>query len=87
MLAAMVESAVIVTVTRKYICYRVKTLINEVETDAIPDNATSAFAMSVTKLEAVPPGAHPTRISPAESSEGNCCIFAILDANKGIIVN
>jgi hypothetical protein len=32
------------------------------------ESATSAPAMSVTKLDAVPPGAQPTRISPAANS-------------------
>ena len=33
------------------------------------DNATSAFAIKDTKLDAVPPGAHPTKDNPKNNVE------------------
>lgn len=39
------------------------------------ERATSACAMSVTRFDAVPPGAHPTRIRPALNAGPSCAIY------------
>lgn len=49
------------------------------------DSAKSAFAMSVTKFDAVPPGAQPTKINPDAISGGKLKNFALNTADKGII--
>ena len=53
----------------------------------ITESATSAFAIKLMTLLAVLPGAHPTRINPAENSGGSELYLASLEANRGIIVN
>lgn len=50
------------------------------------DNAKSALAIIVTRLEAVPPGEHPTRIRPVARGGGNWKILAKNAALNGIIV-
>lgn len=49
--------------------------------------ATSAPAMRVTKLLAVPPGAHPTKMSPADNSGLNFKAREIVYAMVGIMEN
>mmetsp|Transcript_68934 Transcript_68934/g.164433 ORF Transcript_68934/g.164433 Transcript_68934/m.164433 type:complete len:281 (+) Transcript_68934:356-1198(+) len=51
------------------------------------DSATSACAIKVTRLEAVPPGHAETRISPTASGTGSANSFAMLHPRSGINVN
>ena len=50
------------------------------------DKARSALAIIVTRLEAVPPGAHPTNIRPDASGGLNLNNLLIKAAESGIIV-
>ena len=57
------------------------------------ERATSASAMSATKLEAVPPGLHPTRHNPKNNAfpctedEFKSIVFPILNAAIGMMRN
>lgn len=59
-----------------------------VETAVIPtESARSPFAKYVITLDAVPPGQHPTRITPIARSSGSEKILTRIQAIVGIIVN
>ena len=58
-----------------------------VDTIVIPtDNATSPPAIYVITLLAVPPGQHPTRITPSARSSGNFNTTARIHARNGMTV-
>ena len=59
-----------------------------VDTVVIPtDRAKSPFDRYVMTLEAVPPGQHPTRITPMASSVGRCNRRVSIQANEGMMMN
>lgn len=58
---------------------------SNVEMDVmVTDTATSPRARNATTLDAVPPGAQPTRITPAAISGGNCRSQDTKSASNGI---
>lgn len=59
-----------------------------VDTQVMPtDNARSPFAKYVITLDAVPPGQHPTSITPIANSCGNLKIIVNSHAIEGMTIN
>ena len=72
---------------KRYTSAGVRNGARRVETIVIPtDKGTSPSAIYVITLLAVPPGQHPTRITPSARSEFKLNIRAIIQADKGITV-